>query len=119
MLITSFRLRKIEMPSNRLVAKCTLTFDNTIAISDIKVLLKQEGEYYMGMPSRKTSAGTFKDEAYPVNSAARQALERVIFSAMKHAADSPELVFSGEVRELSDKNNLLEQDFDDFIVTAM
>ena len=58
MLITSFRVRKIEAPTNRLVAKCTITFDGMFAVSDIKVLLKEEGDYYMGMPSRKTAAGT-------------------------------------------------------------
>ena len=36
MLVTSFRLKKIENPTNRLVAKCTLTFDAMLAVSDIK-----------------------------------------------------------------------------------
>ena len=35
MLITSFRVRKIEAPTNRLVAKCTITFDGMFAVSDI------------------------------------------------------------------------------------
>ena len=47
MLLTSFRVRKIEAPTNRLIAKCTITFDGMFAVSDIKVLLKEEGDYYI------------------------------------------------------------------------
>ena len=40
MLITSFRVRKIEAPTNRLVAKCTITFDGMFAVSDIKAMVR-------------------------------------------------------------------------------
>ncbi len=119
MLVTSFRLRKIENPTNRLVAKCTLTFDAMLAVSDIKVLIKEDGEYYMGMPSRKTSMGTFKDEAYPVNSNVREALERIIFSAMRKAEAMEGVVFNGEVKPGHGKVSLLQQDIEDFYIEAL
>ncbi len=119
MLITSFRLRKIENPTNRLVAKCTITFDAMFAVSDIKILVKEDGGYYMGMPSKKTSAGTFKDEAYPVNSNVRQALETIIFDAMNAVDNMNGTVFSGEVKPGHGKISLLQQEIEDFSVVAL
>ncbi len=119
MLITSFRVRKIEVPTNRLVAKCTITFDGMFAVSDIKVLHKEEGEFYMGMPSRKTAAGAFKDEAYPVNSEVRSALEKVLFAAVKHALDNDIAVLNGEIRQGTNKVSLLQQDIEDFSLESI
>ncbi len=119
MLITSFRVRKVEAPTNRLVAKCTITFDGMFAVSDIKVLLKEEGEFYMGMPSRKTAAGTFKDEAYPVSSEVRSALERVLFAAVKYSIDNNIAVLNGEIRQGTNKVSLLQQDIEDYQLTSL
>ncbi len=117
MLITSFRIRKIEAPTNRLIAKCTLTFDNMFAVSDIKILVKEDGAYYMGMPSRKTSAGTYKDEAYPINAETRYALEKVLFAAIDYCAENDTMAISGDNK--SDKASLLEQDLNDFAISNL
>lgn len=119
MLITSFRVRKIEAPTNRLVAKCTITFDGMFAVSDIKVLIKDEGEFYMGMPSRKTAAGIFKDEAYPVNSEVRTALEKIIFAAVKYSMDNDIAVLNGEIKLGTNKISLLQQDIEDYQLTSI
>ncbi len=119
MLVTSFRLRKIENPTNRLVAKCTLTFDAMLAVSDIKILVKEDGEYYMGMPSRKTATGIFKDEAYPVNSNVRQALENILFDALKTVDSSEGTVFSGEIKQGHGKVSLLQQNIEDFTIEIL
>ena len=119
MLITSFRVRKIEAPTNRLVAKCTITFDGMFAVSDIKVLLKEDGELYMGMPSRKTSAGTFKDEAYPVNSDVRAAIEKVVFGAVRYSMDNDIALLDGEIRQGTNKVSLLQQDIEDYQLTSI
>ena len=114
MLVTSFRIRKIENPTNRLIAKCTLTFDAMLAVSDIKILVKEDGEYYMGMPSRKTAAGTFKDEAYPVNSEVRAALENILFAAVKYSVDNNIELLNGEIKMGTNKVSLLQQDIEDY-----
>ncbi len=114
MLLTSFRIRKIENSTNRLVAKCTITFDAMFAVSDIKILTKDSGDYYLGMPSRKTAVGTFKDEAYPVNSDVRKALERVLFGAIDKALELDSTIVDGEVIPGHGKISLLQQSADDF-----
>lgn len=117
MVLTSFRLKRIENPTNRLIAKCTITFDNMFAVSDIKILTKEDSDYYMGMPSKKTSLGTFKDEAYPVNSQTRAALENILFAATKYCEDN-DIQSISAVNE-SDKTSMLEQDFDDFSIETL
>ena len=119
MLITSLRVRKVEAPTNRLIAKCTITFDGMFAVSDIKVLLKEDGDYYMGMPSRKTSLGTFKDEAYPVNSEVRVAIEKVIFGAVKYSVDNDIAVLNCDIRTGTNKVSLLQQNIEDYELTSL
>ena len=119
MLITSMRIRKIETPTNRLVAKCTITFDGMFAVSDIKVLVKEDGGYYMGMPSRKTSMGTFKDEAYPVNSDVRSAIENVIFPAVKYSVDNDIALLNAEIKMGTNKVSLLQQDIGDYELSSL
>ena len=119
MLITSLRVRKIEAPTNRLIAKCTITFDGMFAVSDIKVLLKEDGDYYMGMPSRKTSLGTFKDEAYPVNSEVRAAIEKVLFAAVKYSVDNDIALLNGDIKTGANKVSLLQQGIEDYVLTSL
>ena len=119
MLLTSFRVRKIEAPTNRLIAKCTITFDGMFAVSDIKVLLKEEGDYYMGMPSRKTAAGTFKDEAYPVNSEVRAALENILFAAVKYSVENDIDLLDGEIKVGTNKVSLLQQNIEDYQLSSL
>lgn len=114
MLLTSFRLRKIENSTNRLVAKCTITFDGMFAVSDIKILTKDNGDYYLGMPSRKTVSGTFKDQAYPVSSSVRSALENVLFGAVKKSLELDGLIVNGEIIPGHGKISLLQQSAEDF-----
>ena len=119
MLVTSLRVRKIEAPTNRLVAKCTITFDGMFAVSDIKVLVKEAGEYYMGMPSRKTASGTFKDEAYPVNSEVRTAIEEIIFGAVRYSVANDIPLLNCEIKMGTNKVSLLQQNIDDFELTSI
>jgi stage V sporulation protein G len=119
MLITSLRVKKIEAPTNRLVAKCTITFDGMFAVSDIKVLVKDDNNFYMGMPSRKTAAGTFKDEAYPVNSEVRAAIESVIFGAVRYSMDNDIELLNCEIKKGTNKVSLLQQDISDFEMNSL
>lgn len=119
MLITSMRVRKIEAPTNRLVAKCTITFDGMFAVSDIKVLVKEDGDYYMGMPSRKTATGAFKDEAYPVSSEVRSAIESIIFAAVRYSVDNDIPLLNCEIKMGTNKVSLLQQNINDYELTSM
>ena len=73
----------------------------------------------MGMPSRKTALGTFKDEAYPVNSEVRSAIEKVIFGAVKYSVDNDIAVLNGDIRMGTNKVSLLQQSIEDYELTSL
>ena len=74
--ITDIRIRRIETVG-KLKAVVSVTFDDMIAIHDMKIIEGQSG-YFIAMPSRRTSNGEYKDIAHPINSEARAMLQAAI-----------------------------------------
>lgn len=74
--ITEIRIKKIKT-NNRIVALATIVVNNSIAINDIKVLEGDNG-LFIGMPSRRTRSGKFRDITYPINKEIRQLIEQAI-----------------------------------------
>jgi len=63
--LTDIKLRKY-FPEGQLEAVYSLTFDNELALHDVK-LVKREGELMMVMPSRVMTDGSRKDVVHPIN----------------------------------------------------
>jgi len=63
--ITDIRIRKIT-DNSKLKAYATVTFDNCFVVHNIKVINGKDG-FFIAMPSRKTSAGEYKDVVHPIN----------------------------------------------------
>ncbi len=63
--LTDIKLRKY-FPEGQLEAVYSLTFDNELALHDVK-LVKREGELMMVMPSRVMADGSRKDVVHPIN----------------------------------------------------
>lgn len=74
--ITDIRIRRIEA-EGKMKAVVSVTFDNEFVVHDIKIIESQNG-LFIAMPSRKTPDGEFKDIAHPINSAAREKLQKAI-----------------------------------------
>lgn len=74
--ITEIRIRKIKT-NNRIIALATIEIDNCFVVNDIKVLEGENG-LFIGMPSRRTSNGEFRDIAYPINAETRQVIQNAI-----------------------------------------
>jgi len=74
--ITDIRIRKIDA-EGKMKAVVSVTFDNEFVVHDIKIIESQNG-LFIAMPSRKTPDGEFKDIAHPINSAAREKLQKAI-----------------------------------------
>lgn len=74
--ITDIRVRKVNKEGN-MKAVVSVTFDDEIVIHDIKVIEGNNG-LFIAMPSRKTSEGEFRDVAHPINSDARQKLQKLV-----------------------------------------
>lgn len=74
--ITDIKVRKLfeEGPMKAIVS---VTFDNQIALHDIKVIYARE-KYFIVMPSRKNPDGTYRDIVHPINAAFRAQLEEAV-----------------------------------------
>ena len=83
MQITDVRIRKIAT-DGKMKAIVSVTFDDQFVVHDIKVIEGKNG-LFIAMPSRKTPDGEFKDIAHPINSEARDVIQRAILEAYDKA----------------------------------
>ncbi|MCI0502270.1 MAG: SpoVG family protein [Fusobacteria bacterium] len=75
--VTDVRIRKGYEEDSKVKAVVSATLDDAYVIHGIKILKSEEG-YYIAMPSKKLKEGEFKDIFHPINSEARQILQREI-----------------------------------------
>jgi stage V sporulation protein G len=78
MKITEIRIRKVAA-EGKLKAYVTVTFDNCFVVHNVKVIEGKTG-LFIAMPSRKTSAGDYKDVAHPISSDFRNELQDSILA---------------------------------------
>jgi stage V sporulation protein G len=64
----------------RLKAYAAITFDDAFVVRNLKVVQGQKG-IFVAMPSRKTSDGSYKDVAHPVNNEMRDLIEKKVLEA--------------------------------------
>lgn len=63
----------------RLKAYATIVFEDCFIVRDLKIILGNDGNLFVSMPSRKSKFGSFKDIAHPLNSLLRNEIERCVF----------------------------------------
>ena len=85
MKITGVKVRKL-FPEGPMKAVVSVTFDDCLAVHDIKVINAGE-RFFVVMPSRKKSDGTFRDIVHPINSEFRAILETEVLGAYNRAID--------------------------------
>ena len=79
MQITDIKIRKF-FEEGPMKAIASVTFDNCLAVHDIKVIYARE-RFFIVMPSRKNPDGTYRDIVHPINSAFRTQLEEAVIDA--------------------------------------
>lgn len=90
--ITDVKIRKL-ITEGRLRAIVSVTFDNMLAVHDIKVVQGEE-RLFAAMPSRKDENGIFRDVVHPITAEARKELENAVLDAYER-----QLVESEESKE--------------------
>lgn len=81
MKITDVKVRKIfEEEEGPMRAIVSVTFDNQLAVHDIKVINARD-KYFIVMPSRKNPDNTYRDIVHPINAEFRNLLESVVIGA--------------------------------------
>ncbi len=83
MTITNIKVRKL-LNEGRLKGIISVTFDDAVAVHDIKVVQGDE-RLFVAMPSRRDDSGTFRDIIHPISSDVRDELESRILSAYHEA----------------------------------
>ena len=88
MQITDVRVRKIAK-EGRMKAVVSITFDGEFVVHDIKVIEGDKG-LFIAMPSKRTADGEYKDIAHPINSSARDAIQKAILESYEKALLEPD-----------------------------
>lgn len=75
--ITDIKVRKLFHDESPMKAIVSVTFDNQLAVHDIKVIYARD-KFFIVMPSRKNPDGTYRDIVHPINAQFRATLEEQI-----------------------------------------
>ena len=80
MQITDIKIRKTFEGEGPMKAVVSVTFDDSLALHDIKVIYAKE-KHFIVMPSRKNADGSYRDIVHPINAAFREELEEAVIRA--------------------------------------
>ncbi len=86
--ITDIKIRKLFDDDGTMKAVASVTFDNELALHDVKVIYANE-KLFIVMPSRKNADGTYRDVVHPINRDFREKLSSAVIDAY-HKAISEE-----------------------------
>ncbi len=93
MTITDIKVRKIFNDEGPMKAIISVTFDNQLALHDIKVINARE-KLFIVMPSRRNPDNTYRDIVHPINAEFRNKLEKSILETYEkelvNAANNPD-----------------------------
>ena len=101
MQITDIKIRKVFSNDGPMKAVVSVTFDDALALHDIKVINTRD-KYFIVMPSRKNPDGTFCDIVHPINSDFRHALEEEVLDA--YFAEVKRIEEEGEAAPAEEEN---------------
>ena len=98
MKITDIKVRKLFDDEGPMKAIASVTFDDQLALHDIKVIYARE-KYFIVMPSRKNADGTYRDIVHPINVEFRKELEESVLDAYDRAIAEAEAAKAIESEE--------------------
>ena len=83
--ITDIKIRKLFNDDSPMKAIASVTFDNQLALHDIKVINARD-RLFIVMPSRKNPDGSYRDIVHPINASFRAELESKVIDAYETEA---------------------------------
>ncbi|MGN1031552.1 MAG: septation regulator SpoVG [Butyricicoccaceae bacterium] len=87
--ITDIQFRHLH-DEGRLKALVSVTFDQTFAVHDIKIIDGQE-RLFLAMPSRRMPDGRYRDIVHPVGSMMREKMEREVLAQYQNSIQNGEM----------------------------
>ena len=88
MQITDVRVRRLTK-EGKMKAIVSITIDDVFVIHDIKVIEGEKG-LFIAMPSKKATDGEYRDIAHPINSATRDAIQKIIMEKYEMTMNEPD-----------------------------
>jgi len=85
--ITDIKIRKLFSDDSPMKAIASATFDNQLAVHDIKVINARD-KFFIVMPSRKNPDNTYRDIVHPINADFRSLLENAVIKAYNEAVEA-------------------------------
>ncbi len=85
--VTDVRISSVQKKGN-LRAYVTIVLDNQFMVHDLRIIERQEGGYFIAMPSTLTPDGSFRDIAHPLNQDFRDKITAAILSRFPPAASA-------------------------------
>ena len=98
MQITNVKVRKLFDDEGPMKAIVSVTFDDQLALHDIKVINAKD-KLFVVMPSRKNPDGTYRDIVHPINAPFRATLESAVLEAYDAALAQAEVEENEEISE--------------------
>lgn len=86
MQITDVKIRKIVNDDRAMKAIVSVTFDDSLALHDIKVI-ETSKKIFVVMPSKKNPDGTYKDIVHPTKSELRKLINDAVIKAYMEALE--------------------------------
>ncbi len=80
MTIGDVRIRQVRHMDGKLRAVASITIDDCFVVHDIRIF-ERDGEFFVAMPSRKASDGSYKDIAHPLNTETREYIQKTILDS--------------------------------------
>jgi len=87
--ITDVKVRKLFKDKDPMKAIISITFDNQLAVHDVKVIYARD-KYFIVMPSRKNPDNTYRDIVHPINAEFRNLLENAVIAAYNAELEASE-----------------------------
>ena len=106
MVITDIKVRKLFHDESPMKAVVSVTFDNQLAVHDIKVISARE-KLFIVMPSRRNPDGTYRDIVHPINAEFRHYVEDSVLDAFHAALENEE---NAETFETESEGDLIFSD---------
>lgn len=89
MQITDIKIRKLFFDDSPMKALVSVTFDQQLAVHDIKVIYAKD-KHFIVMPSKQRADGAFHDLVHPINKEFRAILEDAVISEFFKAVEKAE-----------------------------
>ena len=88
MKVTDVKVRKLFDDNGPMKAIVSVTFDDQLALHDVKVIYARE-KLFVVMPSRKNPDNSYRDIVHPITADFRCHVENAIIAAYKEALEHP------------------------------